>query len=149
MKVFLVVSVSVLAGIFLLLLVLRLVFSAVRRTLQAEIRKRFSDDGVILSDLSANFFGRLSAGRGQIRGNGALVLTGEELFFLMALPRRRLSLPLADIERVRLGKSFLGKGVFHPLLKVEFVSPTGRDEAAWAVKEPEKWQAAIHDLRSS
>lgn len=47
------------------------------------------------------------------------------------------------------GKSFLGKGTFHPLLRVEFASPTGSDEAAWAVKEPEKWQAAIHDLRSS
>jgi hypothetical protein len=92
---------------------------------------------------TVNFFGRLSAGRGQVRGNGNLALTAEELVFVQWLPRRTLRIPRRDITAVETPRSFLGKSQGVELLCVHWSGEDGNDQAAWRVRELDKWVAAI------
>ena len=89
------------------------------------------------------FFGRGSAGRGQVRGNGDLALTAEELVFVMWVPRRTLRIRRADISGVDTPRGFLGKTSGARLLRVHWRDGEGVDEAAWEVDDVDAWVAAI------
>lgn len=109
------------------------------------IESRFPDPSAICHiDPTANFFGLKSRSSSQIRGNGVLVLSTEELWFSRFVPRLDISIPLNQIQDVCLVKSHLGKRVFgSQLLYVEFETDDGIDAVAWFVTEPEEWQSAI------
>lgn len=89
------------------------------------------------------YFGRRSAGRGQIRGNGNLALTAEELVFVQWVPKRTLRIPRPNITAVETPRSFLGKTGGHRLLCVQWTAEQGDDEAAWTVSDLDQWVAAI------
>ena len=148
MKVFLIVSGGVVGGLVVLALILRVVFGSLRAKPAAIIAQRFKPDDLRRQTLNACFFGRESAGMKQVRGNGALVLTGDRLWFLMALPRRETSIPLDHVTKVSLVRSHCGKTLIKPLLRVEFVDGDACDAIAWAVPDPEAWRHAIEDIRS-
>jgi hypothetical protein len=93
----------------------------------------------VLVDESANFFGRRSAGRFQIRGNGCLALGDEQLVFVMWLPRRELAIRRSSITAVDTADSHLGKRIGRPLLRVAFDD----DVAAWWVRELDRWLATL------
>jgi hypothetical protein len=93
----------------------------------------------VLVDESANFFGRRSAGRFQLRGNGCLALGDEQLVFVMWLPRRELAIQRSSITAVDTADSHLGKRVGRPLLRVAFDD----DVAAWLVRDPDRWLATL------
>jgi hypothetical protein len=131
------------AGLVVFLLVMRGVFALVRRKLMEEVKAKFVGKTIIRQSIGANFFGRTSKGIGQIRGNGALVLTPDELYFIMFAPRRELSIPLRDIVSVSTPRSHLGKTPGFRLLKVDFKSENGKDAAAWALKEVDDWTSDI------
>jgi hypothetical protein len=141
----LIIVVSVGAGLLALLTFLMFVLTSLRKRLSAEVERRFGGQMVLLQALNANFFGQQSKGVGQIRGNGALVLTEDELWFLLGIPSREISIPLRDITSVSLVKSHLGKTKFRPLLRVEYLSEGIADSVAWAVNDPEKWKATIEE----
>lgn len=113
-----------------------------RKSLSA-IRNRYAAHQIIMQSLAANFFGKTSKGKSQIRGNGALVLTRDELWFRMAMPNRELVVPMKNITSSSIVKTHLGKTKLKPLLFVEFQSSEGIDSAAWLVEYPEEWVKAI------
>ncbi|NQT73135.1 MAG: hypothetical protein HQ553_10280 [Chloroflexi bacterium] len=115
------------------------------RGLQADIERRTAGQDVIMQTGNANSFGQSSRGIKQIRGNGALILTRQEIQFLMTVPRSEITIPLGQVTSVSLPKSHLGKTVFKPLLRVEYQSLEGPDSIAWAIQNPEKWKSAIEN----
>lgn len=119
------------------------VLTLVRRRMRRVVAGRFHRGAIRRQSLTANCFGIESLGRAQVRGNGALVLTGDELYFRMAVPSREIIIPLERITTVSLVRSHLGKTIFRPLLKVDYVTDNGPDAVAWAVREPERWKQAI------
>jgi hypothetical protein len=100
--------------------------------------------------LSANVsgLGVQSRGRGQVRGNGRLVLTPEELRFSQWIPQRETTIPLAAVTSVGTERSWLGKWVGSKLLCVRWRTADGSEDAmAWQVRDLEKWLAALHPQR--
>jgi len=118
-----------------------------RKRLLSVVENKFAGRKIILMALDANFFGQKTKGGKQIRGNGALVLTEDELWFCLAVPQRELSIPLNQITAVELKKSHLSKTVFRPLLSVSFNYQGRPEQIAWHVNDPEKWRGVIEGLR--
>ncbi len=148
MNTWLVVFISVVVGVILLFALIRFVLYIARRRLARRVNERFAENEIILMTLDANFFGRKSEGRAQVRGNGALVLTSKELWFSLASPRKDISLPLKSIQYVRMEKSFLYKTALQPLLAVRYKTKEFYDEAGWLVPEAGKWVEEIEKRRS-
>ena len=95
---------------------------------------------------SANFFGIESEGMTQMRGNGTLILTDEELYFQMWIPGRELSIRLDRISGTDIVKKHLGKTKLRPLLKVIFRNRKGEhDSAAWLVENPRVWISELKE----
>jgi hypothetical protein len=74
----------------------------------------------------AQSFGQESRGKTQLRGNGILLLTDQELFFQGILPKREFTIPLQQIQSVEIVKSHLGKSTFRNLVKVNFTNDAGQ-----------------------
>lgn len=110
-----------------------------------EILAKFEGQEIRKKAHSANFFGQESKGRGQWRGNGVLILTTEELFFEMWLPKRILRIPLSSIQKIETVKAHLGKTRFKPLLKVVFTNEAGeQDSGAWLVRDLQDWIVTLN-----
>ncbi len=135
--------VILLAGLLAFILVQRIIFAVIRRVLREDVRRRTQGREVVLQTYTANSFGLVSLGAAQIRGNGALILTRQELIFIMAFPRRETIIPLKMVIAVTLPRAHLGKTALRPLLHIAFRGPSGEDAIALAVGEPERWREAI------
>lgn len=136
--------------VFLLLLAIttiqKFIYGFFRKKLDEKIKERFRGRQIIMQALNANYFGFKTRGGRQVRGNGALVLLQDELWFMLAAPSREISIPLSAIKSVELKMSFLGKSVFRKLLAVSF-QRQGRDETiAWYVPNAEMWRQEIEKL---
>ncbi|RMG00859.1 MAG: hypothetical protein D6726_10585 [Nitrospirae bacterium] len=130
--------VLILIAFFLLLIFVFL--KRLSRSRTDEVLKRFSGKEIILLEKAANFFGQESLGYAQIRGNGTLLLTGDEIFFQMWLPKKELQIPLSSILSVEVTRSHLGKTKGVRLLKVTFKNPQQeRDSVAWIVRDVDRW----------
>ncbi len=132
------------AGLLVFLAVIRLALGYFKKRFQEEIRRKFVGKHVVRESIGVNFFGQSSRGLGQIRGNGALVLTPDELYFVMFAPRKQLTIPLVTVTSVSTPRSHLGKTVGMRLLRVDFRSSSGEDAAAWALRGVDEWTS---DLR--
>ena len=110
----------------------------------AEVQTQLGDQIKIL-DPSANFFGQKSLGIGQVRGNGVLALTEEDIYFLMWLPRRELRIPRSSIQEIKTPRSFLGKSKLTPLLEIVYTCPQkGKPEsAAWLTSQLQALKLAL------
>ena len=85
-----------------------------------------------------------SAGVLQVRGNGNLALTEEELLFAQWVPNRLLRIPRASIVEVTTAKAHLGKTVGRKLLKVVWTNERGdRDSIALWVGDLDGWLVAL------
>jgi hypothetical protein len=119
-------------------------FRKKRRAVAAEVRAELGDGEIVAIDEMANCFGLKSKGMTQIRGNGCLAATKDELLFIMWLPRKEIRIPRPWITGIERAKSHLGKTVFRPLLRVRFTDELGRsDSVAWAVRDLPAWEAAL------
>jgi hypothetical protein len=136
-------------GLVCLFAVLKYVSAAIWRRLEAAVLERFPREDILACDPGANFFGERSRGGRQIRGNGALVLTREALYFLRAAPEKEYRVALTDITGVTLPKTFNGKSIFFPLLCVSYRADGGDDAMAWAVRKPRAWREAIERARTA
>jgi hypothetical protein len=95
-------------------------------------------------ETDANSLGVESAGPWQVRGNGTLALTEEELLFAQWLPNRLLRIPRSSITEVTTTRSHLGKTIGHRLLKVIWAPETGgQDSIALWVKDLDGWIEAL------
>ncbi|NPE09015.1 MAG: hypothetical protein GNW80_12095 [Asgard group archaeon] len=111
-----------------------------------EILEKLEGRETIRVSKGANFFGQESLKLRQVRGNGVLVLTPDELYFEMWLPKRICQIPISSIIDIEITKWHLKKSKNRDLLKVIFTNFSGEtDSAAWLVREPELW---ISDLRN-
>jgi hypothetical protein len=131
------------AGLVVLFVVVRLVVGYFKRKFNDELRRKFAGKQVVRQMVGANFFGQSSRGMGQIRGNGALVLTPNELYFIMFVPRKELTIPLESVTSVSTPRSHLGKTVGWRLLRVDYRSSSGEDAAAWAVQDVDEWASSV------
>lgn len=147
------IAILIAAGLLVLLLALvllpKLIFSAIKPGLEARIARDCPEDQILYKDLTANFFGLESKGASQLRGNGALVLTNTELRFYQVAPERDLRIALADIERLSTVRSFLGKTVGVELLCVAFTVGGHTDTAAWYVVDLGAWMRCITERRAA
>lgn len=92
----------------------------------------------------ANFFGQESLGMAQVRGNGILRITQDEIYFRMLMPSRVFRFPINGIKNVETVKSFLGKTKFVPLMKVTFTNEHGEsDSVAFLVRNMSAAQEAL------
>ncbi len=111
-----------------------------------QIINKFDNSSLILGPSSANSFRQESLDIGQVRGNGLLILTEEELYFGMYLPRKDFHIPLNLIYEAKTTKGHLGKTKSRKLLKVEFTNIERQsDSLAWLVNDLDTW---INSLRN-
>jgi len=112
-----------------------------------EVVSQFKEKKIHGVTSSANFFGQQSKGMGQVRGNGVLVLTEDELYFQLYAPKRELAISYAALRGVEVVESFLGKTKFRPLLKVDFVNEQGEaDAVAWLVSNLDQWKTGLQKI---
>jgi len=82
----------------------------------------------------ALFFGQESRGVTQMRGNGTLILTHDELLFKQWVVNKEFRIPLKSIQSIETPSSFLGKAQGVQLLKVSYLNESGAPDAiAWRV----------------
>jgi len=138
----------IVSWIIILFAVLMFVFSSLQKKNLRRISEEFKNKEVLLMSSGVNFFGQESGGIAQLRGNGSLILTKEELFYQMWMPKREIRISISSIYRVELVKSFLGRRrPFFLFLKVVFTSKEGKqDSIAWLVKNPKDWKQKIEEL---
>jgi hypothetical protein len=99
---------------------------------------------LLLEEPGANSLGVESAGRWQVRGNGNLALTEDELLFAQWVPKRLLRIPRRSILEVSKTGSHLGKRIGRPLLRVSWTAEDGTEDAiALWVRDPDRWIAAL------
>lgn len=146
MKTTIIITVSVILGVFVLFLTINHIMSYFHRKLEKLVLKKFNKKEIIGATTRANFFGKLSRGGKQLRGNGALVLTKDKLFFIRALPEKEYVIPVTSITKITLPTSFNGRSVFSELLCVHYRDTNRTETMAWAVENPKKWQLTIEKL---
>lgn len=115
----------------------------VARSLEPRIAAAVRPEAIVRKDLRANSLGLTSLGAWQQRGNGGLVLTGDELLFFQAVPRRDFRIPLPAITGIKTVKVHLGKSYGRDLLHVSFEGPSGPDSIAWFVPDLPAWLDAL------
>src|SRR5262245_20429875 len=85
-------------------------------------RRHFDGLDLLREEQGANSLGIESQGKAQVRGNGNLALTEDELIFAQWIPNRVTRIPRSQILAVTTAKSHLGKSVGRPLLKVTWTN---------------------------
>jgi hypothetical protein len=109
-------------------------------SLERRISKLYSSEQILLRDLTALTFGLESRGVLQGRGNGALVLTADELCWFRFVPERSdLRIPRETITKVDTVKTHLGKTHGRDLLRVTFTNNGKPDSMAWYVMDLGAW----------
>ena len=134
-------------GGVVLVILLSLFFMKLKKN-QDEIRKliadKFPEHEIRLHAPHAYHMARQSRGYGQRRGNGNLILTDKELFFAMSFPKTIYSIPLETIGEIETPRRMGGKSMVMRMLKVNFKTENGEDEAVgWIVKDLDTWVAEI------
>ena len=111
-----------------------------------EVKERLGPDRVLLLEDGANSFGVESRGPWQIRGNGCLGASDEEILFIMWFPRREIHIRRERVTAVERARSHLGKTIFRDLLRVRYTNDDGvPDSAAWWVRDLVRWEEVLRD----
>jgi hypothetical protein len=107
-------------------------------------RKHLQGLELLLEAPGANSFGVESGGPWQVRGNGNLALTEDELLFAQWAPDRLLRIPRRSIVEASQVKSHLGKRIGRPLLRVAWTRDNGEEDSiAFWVKDLDRWLAEL------
>ncbi len=120
--------------------------AGVRRVAAASdesIAREFAGVDVVRKAPMANYLGLESKGGKQLRGNGALVVTADEVWFQRAGGNAPLRVPRSAITGASVVRSHAGKAVGRPLVRIDFDGPGGPDAAAWYVPDAESWAAEL------
>jgi hypothetical protein len=102
-------------------------------------------DEPILVDRAAHYFGiagRAFALRATIRADGTLTLTEDALIFSRGA-EPDVEIPIAEIQRLGMGRWHEGTGTFVPVLKITY---RGNLILGVQVARPERWIEAIEGL---
>jgi len=110
------------------------------------IIKKYEGKDVIRSSIGANFFGQESLKLRQVRGNGVIILTSNELYFEMWIPKRVYRILIHSIIDIEETKWHLRKTKNRSLLKIIFTNSMGEtDSAAWIVRDLDLW---VNDIQN-
>jgi len=146
----LIIAASVFGGLLAfaaLLFAVRQFVHGLRDKGRAALAARYPAADVVRSEPMALSFGLQSKGVTQMRGNGVLALTRNELWFSMLVGGFSLAVPLPSIVAVTLVRSHLGKTQGTKLLHVRFTVNGVEDAIAWRVPSPEAWVESLETLR--
>ena len=116
-------------------------FRGVRREAMAAV-----PSGAVLREGHVVGQGLANGGPAAMKGNGHLVLTGDELVFVLALPRRTLRVPRTSIVEVDVTRRHAGQASGRRWVRVRFTGEDGREDAFAfdPLREgPDRWVAAI------
>ena len=111
--------------------------------LEERVNARFEQNQIIAKETWVNLEYQRSTGLCQIKGNGALVLTSDVLWFNLLCPDTEIVIPLRSILAVGVGRiphQVLGIGLI-----VDFVDPTSgmEDQVIFSIREPQRWKVLI------
>mmetsp|Transcript_10957 Transcript_10957/g.17604 ORF Transcript_10957/g.17604 Transcript_10957/m.17604 type:complete len:135 (-) Transcript_10957:174-578(-) len=109
------------------------------------INKKFKAKEILLQDNNANNGGLLSAGTGQCRGNGILILTDRLLFFVQYCcgQTEGVEIPLKDVTNIKTEHWWLGKQQpGHEWLVLEWtdVVDQSSNSIAFLLQDMEMWK---------
>jgi hypothetical protein len=142
------VLVLVILGPFILIAAVLVPIVRRARRVRAELDEELGDSAT--RKANARGLGLESRGKGQVRGNGWLVLSPGELRFSQWVPRRETRIPLTAVTVVETRRAWLGKTVGSKLLCVRWRTPEGGEDAmAWQVRDLEGWLAALDTARDA
>ncbi|MGQ9536713.1 MAG: hypothetical protein ACUVS1_04575 [Actinomycetota bacterium] len=97
---------------------------------------------------NCNFLGWQSRGYLQVRGNGLVALTDRGIHFHTLLPRRYLFIPQEEMSSASVVDSFLGKPGRGKILRVDFrTAGGGEDACGWRIPYPDWWVEALLAIR--
>ena len=140
--------VALVVAIFLV--VPKVVMSTVEPALQRRIGAAYAPETIVLKDLKAVTLGLESRGVLQGRGNGALVLSADELCWMRFVPESAdLRIPREHITKVDTVRSHLGKTYGRDLLRVTFTNDGQPDSMAWYVTDLGAWLTRLGEPRTS
>ncbi|MBI3968681.1 MAG: hypothetical protein HY329_23855 [Chloroflexi bacterium] len=132
--------------IVIFLVVPKLVTKAMEPALERRLSKVYAPEQLVLRDLKAVTLGLESKGVMQLRGNGALVLTANELGWFRFVPERSdLRIPRENITKVDTVQTHLGKTYFRDLLRVTFMNNGRPDSMAWYVTDLGAWLTRLRE----
>ena len=101
-----------------------LLFRGVRREAIAAVPA-----GAVLHEGLVVGQGLVGGGWASMKGNGALVLTEDELVFVLAMPRRTLRIPRASILEVDVTRRHAGQASGRRWVRVRFTREDGQEDA--------------------
>ena len=134
---------AILLFVALLFVLIMIPVSRRARRLRTELEAELGDSMQRRENVRG--LGLQSRGKGQVRGNGWLVLTDDELRFKQWVPAREDRIPLSAVTAVETPRVWLGKTVGRKLLCVRWRTPEGTDDAmAWEVRDLDAWLVALH-----
>ena len=136
---------AIFVGIVLLALVTLIPLRRRTRRVRAELEASLPQGTLRMAN--AQGFGQLSRGKAQVRGNGWLALTADELVFGQWVPRRETRVARSAITAVETPRSWLGKTNGSRLLCVRWRDARGTEDAmAWYLRDRDAW---VEDLNGS
>ena len=139
---------GILVFVVLLLAAVMIPVSRLAKRRRAELEAELGGAGRRVEN--AQGLGQESRGRSQVRGNGWLALTDDELRFRQWIPARETRIPLSAVTAVETKRSWLGKSVGSRLLVVRWRDEAGAEDAmAWSVRDLDEWLAALGGEPSS
>ncbi len=109
------------------------------------ITRRWEQEGLVFlrGPVGVNFSGLESKGSGQIRGNGFMALTGQDLRVVRAVPPAEWGIAHNQIKQVVLESSFLGKRRGMKVLVITFEQAGQLDRLGLYVGDNTAWVKAI------
>ncbi len=120
-----------------------------RAEAQADLDRYLEGRPTVLVADGANLFGVESIGVAQMRGNGILAATDDEVVFVMWKPRKIVRIARDRIDAVETPRSHLGKTTLVKLLKLVYRNEGGdRDSAAWSLRELDPWVELLGGVTS-
>lgn len=142
---------EIIAVIIVSLALLRFISRRVQLKAVNRITGKLASENILTIASNANFFGQKSKGMVQVRGNGVWLVTNNQVYFEMFLPRRIFKIRLNEVTGTRTEASFLGKRVVGvKLLVIEFINEYGsQDEMAWALSDAKNRAKLIMKAKSN
>ena len=142
-----IIGAGILVGVIVLFIVVpKLVTQGMEPSLERRISRMYSSEQILLRDLKALTFGLESRGVRQGRGNGALVLTADELCWIRFVPETSdLRIPRENVTKVDTVKTHLGKTYGRDLLRVAFTNNGKPDSMAWYVSHLDAWLSKLSE----
>jgi hypothetical protein len=103
--------------------------------------------GPVRRSMAATCLGVESAGAGQVKGTGTLVLTDAEVAFAQWRPDRLIRVPRSAIAEVDTTRSYLGKTLNADMLRIRWTAQGNPDTVAFFIRELDPWLADLGGQR--